>query len=169
MDTALAILGILLSSIALAWQAYERWAEHATRLGVAISEAGDGYANYAYLTIVNKSRRPVTIRTAGFELPFSPRPNGEEGKSMVFQLSGGETSGSTALNRTIPPGDSWTRPIEKDVIVSYLGDPPVVTAYACAADGKDFVSKPTELWGERWRQQVAEIKEAKSRLYGGLG
>jgi hypothetical protein len=87
---------------------------------------------------------------------------------MVYQLFGGEGSfdliGATHPPRVIDPGRAWTTVIHRDVIESHLGRPPLVTAFACAADGRDFISKPTELWGKRWDQQCAELREANSRL-----
>lgn len=164
----LTILAFLLAVVALAWQGYESWANHATRLTVSISESASKYGNRAFLTVRNRGRRPVRIVTAGFELPGAPRPSGENGKPMVFQIQsdGGsfDPIEATYPPQLIEPGDSWTTVIFRDVIESHLGRPPVVTAFACAADGKDFVSRPTELWGERWEQQIAEIDEADRRL-----
>lgn len=165
---ALTILAFLLAVAALAWQGYESWANHATRLAVSISESADKYGSRAFLTVRNKGRRPVRIVTAGFELPHAPRPSGEDGKAMVFQIQGDGGSfdpiEATYPPQLIEPGDSWTTVIFRDVIESHLGRAPVVTAFACAANGKDFKSRPTELWSKRWEQQVAEIEEAERRL-----
>jgi hypothetical protein len=86
---------------------------------------------------------------------------------MVFQLRGDGGSfdppGATYPPQTIGPGDSWTTIIARSVLQDLLGRPPLVTAFVCTADGHQFQSRPTELWGARWARQLDELKEAARR------
>jgi len=168
----LGIVGAVASLVGVGVAFYTWWAPRRTRLDVRIAEPGSTYPSRAVLTVHNRSERPIQIITMGFDLPKAPRQ--VSGEPMVYQLWGTGSSfdppEATYPPRTVAPGSSWQTYVYRSVLEGLLGRPPVVTAWVCTADRKVFKSKPTELFGSRWRQQLAEIEEAERRLrHGPLG
>lgn len=172
MELALAIAGILLGIAFFLIQKRWRERDRRSRVRVSISEPADRYGSVAFLVVANDSPWPVQAMTAGFDLPDMPDQPG--GDSMCWQMlrdDGGTFSpvGATYPPQTIPPKAAWRTMIHRDIFESLLGRPPVVTAFVTTATGELFQSAPTELWGDAWKQQLAELEEAENRRFEGSG